>query len=123
MILILIIILLIIFNSIRELPEKWDILLIGFRFQQPSKNIDYKKNLQRTKRSFFGTHAYLVNKSLLSKINDICDLNKINKAIDVMYSNLLDKLIIFNTKKELITAYSHIKNETLTYLPDEDIKK
>ena len=102
-------------NSVKELPEKWDILLIGFRFHQPSQNIDYSKNLQKTKSRYFGAHAYLINKSFLSRINNICDLNKIKKPIDLLFSDLVDKLLIFNTKKELISANSHLKNETLTY--------
>ena len=41
-------------NCINELPNDWELLLIGFRFHNPEKNLDFSENLQETKSTFFG---------------------------------------------------------------------
>lgn len=92
-----------------ELPDDWDILLIGFRFHNKKQNVSISENLEKTNSTFFGTHGYLINKKFVKKVINYCELKNINNATDTLYSMFVNNknINIYNSKTELITAYSH----------------
>ena len=91
----------------KELPEDWDILFLGARFNDTSLNTQHSTHLQLTKSSFKGTHAYIINSKFKQKVQKHCQIGNINKPIDDKMSEFLLQLKAYNVSPEFVEAYSH----------------
>lgn len=121
------------YNIFPELPDDWDILLIGWRpffksdkrrlkyIHKYNKNISISKHIDKTILPFHGTHGYIVNNNFIKKMNkyitskETCVptddfLFKLNKN-GCSGLEFKDKCLnIYNLKKPLINSYKSISH-------------
>ena len=106
--------------AMKELPNDWDILLIGFRphhkkscESEDSKHciLNYSKQLNKIRSHWYGTHGYLLNRKSLDKILKKCETKNLLKPIDLVMSDFyIDGLNIYAPKQEIVSSYSHTTN-------------
>lgn len=90
---------------INELPNYWEMLILGCFPKCNSKNIIEKKYINKiTGYGNDGSHAYLINKTLIEKIIRVINLYPINIPIDTWLQKYIyiNNNNIFNTKEQMI---------------------
>ena len=107
--------------AMKDLPNDWDILLIGFR-SNDSKNICdenrktkcseiYSKHLRKVNYNWFGTHGYLLNRRSIDKFLEKCKISNITKPIDLAMSDFyFGGMNVYSTNNEIVSSYSHTPN-------------
>ena len=101
-------------TSLDNLPEDWDILLIGRRIIEPEKTIKINEHIGKLNSLYYGTHGYFINSKTVEKIKDITKLDSMDSPFDIKMSLLKDRINIYLTNEELVTSHSHEEGNSLT---------
>jgi len=95
-------------NILSELPEDWDVLLLGWnkrsKFKKYIEQKNVSENLQKTVCPTFGCTGYMINKSFIDKINKYTKIKNIYMPIDFIFHDVNIDLNIYNSKEKLIIS-------------------
>jgi GR25 family glycosyltransferase involved in LPS biosynthesis len=87
-------------ESMKDIPDDWDIVLLGFLCNDCEDMKTYKKV-----NRFMLTHAYMIRKESILKIVDTNTLFPISQQIDAYMSELSTVLNIYTVHKKIVSQF------------------
>lgn len=93
-------------DILTTVPLDWDMILLGYHYAayQKARVKGYDENKFGCVRTFWGTHAILINKRGAQKMIDAYEVDKISMQIDSMMSRMCvhGTFTVYATKKQLV---------------------